>query len=90
MITTAITGAVGFLFTAIFYLLPVVKLADLPLFGSAISSTLTTAVLTWNAFMVTFPYAATVWSIFLYLIVPFEFTMIIAKFLLGHRTPTNA
>jgi len=82
-------GAVISLFVLIFGFLPVVTLADIPLIGSSLSSTLVTAVQIWNAFLVTFPYAQIVWNIFLIVIVPLEILLLIAKFFLGSRLPAH-
>jgi len=90
MITTMITGAVGFILTAIFYFLPVVTIADLPLFGEELADLLVTVITTWNAFLVTFPYAVVVWNMFLFVVMPFEILMLVAKFFFGHRLPANS
>jgi len=54
-----------------------------------IDSALVSMISTWNAFMVTFPYAQTGWNMFLYFILPFELIMLIMKFVLGSRSPSN-
>lgn len=71
----------------IFYLLPTATLISIPVIGAAISSTLTTVILSWNAFMVTFPYAQDLWYIFLYIILPFEIAVLTLKLFLGGRIP---
>jgi len=73
----------------IFYILPVVTVADIPYIGQNVSETLITAVKIWNTFMETLPYVETTWNIFLLVILPFEILMLIGKFFLGHRMPNN-
>jgi len=70
-------------------LLKPVTLADLPYIGDEVSSILTAVILKWNAFMATFPYAETGWHIFLWVILPFEAVMLVAKFVLGSRVPAH-
>lgn len=89
MITLLIIQFVVFVLGLIFGFLPVVTIADIPIMGEFVSTYLLQAVLILNAFMETFPYATTLWDMFIYVILPFEFTMLIAKFFLGHRLPVN-
>lgn len=89
MILTFLIFLIQGLFGALFYFLPVVTLADIPLIGDFVSETLTEMVLIWNAFIGTFPYAEIAWNIFLFVILPFEGLMLIAKFFLGHRLPAH-
>jgi len=77
------------IFQGILYFLPVVTIADIPVIGSIVQSSLITMVQTWNAFIVTFPYAGTVSTVFFAVIIPFEFLMLVGKFLLGHRMPAS-
>jgi len=67
-----------------------VHLATIPMIGDEIVSILTTAVQAWNTLMEMIPYLHTTWTIFLWVIMPFEITMLTLKFFLGHRMPTNA
>jgi len=89
MIITLLINLIFIIFASIFTLLPEVTIADIPYIGSFIQSTLLTMVKMWNAFIVTFPYADVPWKIFLFVVLPFEILMLIAKFFLGHRLPTN-
>lgn len=89
MITNLFITFVLIILTSIFSLLPVVNIASLPLIGPVLSSSLSQAVSVWNAFLVTFPYASIAWQVFLYVILPFELLMLIAKFFLGHRLPAH-
>jgi hypothetical protein len=89
MIITLLLNLIILIIGMIFIFLPVVTLADIPLFGGWISEYLLTIVQMWNSFCETFPYAITAWRVFLYLIIPFEILLIIARFFLGSRTPIN-
>jgi len=80
--------ALGFIFTA-GGLLPPVDIASIPFIGEFLSSTLITVVQVWNAFVDSFPYAGVAWNIFIWVVLPFEVILLVAKFILGHRVPTN-
>jgi len=54
-----------------------------------IDDALVSIVGTWNAFLVTFPYADIAWTMFIYFILPFELGMLLLKIILGSRTPSN-
>lgn len=77
------------LLSAIFSIFPVVSIASIPWAGEFISETLTSMVLTWNAFMETFPYAEVGWHMLLWVILPFEALMSLAKFFFGARLPES-
>jgi len=89
MIINLLINLVLLLFGALFSFMPVVTLADIPFIGEGFSNILTTAVLSWNAFCVTFPYAVTAWHALLWVILPFEIALLVLKFFLGHRTPAH-
>lgn len=89
MIVNLLINLVLLIFGTLFIFFPVVTIASIPYIGVPVSSLLTSMVLTWNAFMVTFPYAQTAWHIFLVVILPFEILMLLGKFFLGHRLPVN-
>lgn len=76
-------------FASLMSYLPEVSIASIPWAGEWISETLVSLVLTWNAFMVTFPYAETAWNVLLWIILPFEALMLLGRFFLGHRMPVN-
>ncbi|HUD45134.1 MAG TPA: hypothetical protein VMR41_06325 [Patescibacteria group bacterium] len=81
-----IAGAVH----TVFSIWPHATVAGIPYIGSQISATLYTAVEYWNTFtQTTFPYGQLPWTIFLYVILPFEFSMLVLKFILGSRTPAH-
>lgn len=75
--------------SGIFGFLPTVSIATIPYIGESVESVLITMITTWNAFLVTFPYAEVGWNIFLYVIIPFEILMLIAKFFFGSRLPAH-
>ena len=89
MITNLILNTLILILSAIFYLLPIVSIADIPYIGEGVYNALVSFIGIWNAFMVTFPYAETAWNIFLLVILPFELLLLLGKFLLGHRLPAN-
>lgn len=89
MIITFLISIVVTILSLLFLFFPVVTIADIPIFGEFMSSTLYTAVTYWNSFMLTFPYAETAWNMFLLFVIPFEIGLLVLKFFLGHRTPVN-
>jgi len=89
MIINLLINLILLIFGSLFVFLPEVSLSSIPFIGPEIVSILGTVMGIWNAFMTTFPYAETGFYIFLWVILPFEILMIIAKFFLGHRTPAN-
>jgi len=88
MIINLIINLILLVFGSLFVFFPVVHLSDLP-FGEQIVSVLTQIMGIWNAFVSTFPYAEIGFQVFLYVIIPFEILLIIAKFFLGSRLPAN-
>jgi len=89
MIINLLINLILLIFGSLFVFLPQVSLSSIPYIGDDLVSILTNVVLTWNAFMATFPYAQTGWHILLYVIFPFEILLLVSKFFLGHRTPSN-
>jgi len=89
MIINLIIGVLLAMVAGVFSFLPTVNLSSIPVVGSGIASTLLTMTTTWNAFLVTFPYASTAWTVLLTVILPFELLLLIAKFFLGSRVPAN-
>lgn len=89
MIINLLINFILLIFGTLFVFLPVVSLASIPLVGSFISSGLISVVKLWNTFLDTFPYAVLPWHIFIYVILPFELLLLVARFFLGHRLPVN-
>jgi len=89
MIIILLLNLLLLVFGTIFSILPSVSIATIPVIGPSVSSFLYEAMGVWNAFMVTFPYAQITWDVFLYVILPFELLMLVGKFFLGHRMPSN-
>jgi len=89
MIINLLISVIVNLFAGIFYFIPVVTISSIPFIGTDASNILNRAVLIWNAFMVTFPYAQFAWHVFLFAIIPFEILMLLSKFFLGSRSPSN-
>jgi len=90
MIIDLLVNVILALVSVIFVFLPTVTIASIPYVGTQISTTLIWAISTWNAFLVTFPYAEVVWQMFLWVVIPLEIGILIEKFFLGHRTPNSA
>lgn len=89
MIFNLVLSGVYLLLEAIFGLLPVVSLASIPYIGVSLRGDVVWMVGVWNSFMQTFPYAQIAWQVFLYVVVPFELLLLVAKFFLGHRLPAH-
>jgi len=89
MLISAIVSVFIVLMQVIVGWFDVVTLADLPFIGDTVRGFLITMVTTWNAFLVTFPYAVLPWQLFLYGVIPLEITIIILRFILGSRTPVS-
>lgn len=89
MIINLLINFILLVFGSLFVFFPEVHLIDIPVFGSLMVDYLTWAVTTWNSFLETFPYAQTAWQMLLFVVLPFELLMLVAKFFLGHRMPIN-
>lgn len=76
------------IFGVLFWIFPEVTISGIPIIGQPVSDILTVAVQYWNSFMETFPYAQTLWYVFLYMVIPFELGLLILKVFLGSRTPS--
>jgi hypothetical protein len=87
MILNYIFDAIVNIINGVLSFLPVVSLSSV--FGLDLASPLSGVVSTWNAFMITFPYAMVAWHMLLWVVLPFEALMLLGKFLLGHRLPVN-
>ena len=83
MIITLLINFVLLLIGGLASFLPVVQLPD------SVRNVLILAVSYWNNFLGDFPFAVLPWHIFLYVIIPFEVTLLIAKFFFGHILPAN-
>lgn len=88
LIYWAFTFFANFL-TLIFYFVPSAKVVDVWFIGEFASNLLGQIGTTWNAFMVTFPYAEIAWNVFIFGILPFEFALAVLKFFIGHRIPSQ-
>jgi len=73
----------------VFSILPSVTVADIPFVGEFVDQYFTLAIQYWNSFMLIVPYTQIVWDIFLVVIIPFEVSMLFAKFFFGSRLPSN-
>jgi len=89
MIINLILQTILQILSAIFAIFPVVTISSIPYAGETIASILLTMTTTWNSFLVTFPYAIVGWHMLLWVILPFEALMSLAKFFFGSRLPEN-
>lgn len=80
MLINLLINVILIAFSYIFQILPTVHLP------SFMSDPLAFAVGAYNSFTVTLPYAKVVFTVMLYLLT-FEFSMLVAKFILGSRLP---
>jgi len=83
MIINLLINALLLVFGAFFLIFPVVHLPEV------LSTPLTMASSAWYGIFETIPYLEVVWNTFLYILIPFEISMIIIKFFLGHRVPSH-
>lgn len=89
MITTAFLMILTAVLNAIFWIIPDVSISDIPLIGSVARDSLITAVSYLNSFTSAIPYFQLPWNLFVFVILPFEITLLSLKFILGHRLPIN-
>jgi len=89
MIIALILGFIASFLAMVFSILPSVGVADIPFIGGYIVTYVSLAMSYWNLALEVIPYFQIVWSTFLYVIIPFEFAMLVAKFFFGSRLPTN-
>jgi len=82
MIIDALISIIVLFINGVFFILPEVSLPN------QVSSVLESMITTWNAFIITFPYAQTATTIFFWIVV-FEIGLLITKFFLGSRTPVH-
>jgi len=90
MITSILINFIMLIVGAIFSLFPTVTVASIPFVGQYINTALVFMVTTWNSFLDIFPYAQLPWHLVLTVIIPMEVSLLLLKFFLGHRLPTNS
>lgn len=83
MIITLILQVLVYMISGIFWLLPTVSLPV------GVVSAMTNMVQYYNSFLDIFPFAVLPTQIFLWIILPFEIGLLIAKFFLGSRIPAH-
>jgi len=89
MISTFILKMIIALVAGIEYFFPVVTIASIPMVGPQISAVLVQVNGLFNAFLSLFPFAVIVWHLFIYVVLPFEVLLLVAKFFLGQHVPAN-
>lgn len=89
MVIALLFKMVGDFISLIFSWLPTVGVKDIPFIGSQVSYWFSLAVSYMNTAIAVFPFFAIVWHSFIYVILPFEFALLVAKFFFGHRLPAH-
>jgi hypothetical protein len=82
---------IGFIFVirVILSIIPNVNISGIPYIGEPVYAVLVNIMGYWNTFLEIFPYSQVVFHVFIYVILPFEFSLLILKMFLGHRLPVN-
>jgi hypothetical protein len=80
-----VIGAFGLLFA----FFPIVHLSGIPIVGTYLVSWMSIGVHFWNTFIQLFPFALLPWHMTVWVILPFELILLVAKFFLHHRVPAN-
>ena len=89
MVLTLILKFIASLLAMFLSILPTVGVADIPFIGAYIAQYLSLAVSYINTATVILPFMAVVWHTFIWVILPFEFGMLLAKVFFGSRLPAN-
>jgi len=85
MITNLIIPIIVSIFNSIMEFIPSASISEIPIIGPTVADTLLFAIRAWNSAMETVPYLKVNWEVFLYVILPFEATLLVINFLLGSR-----
>jgi len=83
LLFNAVIAIIGIFFT----LLPEATLESLPYVGDTIDSTLNSMMWYWNTIIDNIPYLQYSYNVFLWVIIPFELSILIFKVFAGQRTP---
>lgn len=89
MIVNILFGVLMWITGIFLSVLPSWHLWTLPYIGNWGYATLVMVVGYWNMFISVFPYIELPWHLFLYVVVPLEITLLVAKVLLGNRAPAQ-
>lgn len=89
MIITLFLTFIASIVGIILSIVPTVTVAGIPIVGGFVSTYLTLAVGYWVTAEGILPYIAIVREMLIYVILPFEFTLLIIKVFFGSRMPTN-
>jgi len=89
MIFNLLFNLVVLVFGVLFVFLPEVGISSIPLIGDQAYYYLALAVSYWNTGVSIFPPARIVWTVFVWVVIPFEILLLLAKVFLGSRTPAH-
>lgn len=87
MIINFLITTIAYFSVAVMSVLPVVTISNLPVIGSTVSDLLLEMVQYYNGAVYTIPYLGDMFTVFVYLVLPFELTLLVLRFILGNRDP---
>jgi len=90
MITNFFLVIISTILELIFGWFHVVDIASIPLIGTIASNFLIFGVTQWNALLVTVPYFQFSWHALLWVVLPFEFLVLVGNFFFGARFPIRS
>lgn len=79
-----------FIYSLVFLLVSIASILPSAILPSYALSLLATAIGTYNSFLDIFPFATLPTQLFLGVVLPFELALLIGKFFLGSRLPSNS
>lgn len=89
MIINLLINLVLLIIGSLFVFFPEVTLNDIPYVGIHFREILINTVGYWNSAVETLPYLQIGMTMFIYVILPFEITLLVLKVFLGHRLPAH-
>lgn len=89
MVISLLLSAIVSIIAQLMSVLPNVGVADIPFIGGYIATYLGMAVSYINTGVIILPFLQVVWHSFVYVILPFEISLLVAKFFFGSRLPAH-
>lgn len=89
MIITLVLNFIASFIGMVMSIVPEVTIGSVPIVGPFIVTYLGMAVGYWNTFEGILPYVGIVKDMFVYVIIPFEVTLLLVKVFFGSRTPAH-
>jgi len=90
MVISLILNFIADAFATVMSIMPSVGIQDIPYIGEAVYTYWVLAVSYMHTAFTIIPFTEIVWNSFVYVIIPFEFSLLILKVFLGSRTPINS